>query len=104
METTASLDRAPRGSRFDSEGDEIVRQMFSPEDLGKSPEEYAARHAHNWGCFALHFYRFRDPVLGAWVKRFGELFENPQELERCRERFLTKREREQVRREAAEEF
>ena len=41
------------GDRFDEEGDWIAQQFFSPDDLRMSPEEYAARHAHLIGCFAL---------------------------------------------------
>lgn len=71
------------------EGDEIALAFFTPDDLALSPEEYAARRAHDWGCFALHLYSFRDPVLGAWVKRFGELFSIDGEIERLRQQYLT---------------
>jgi hypothetical protein len=75
--------------RFDEEGDWIVRQFVSPADLRLQPEEYVARHAHALGAFSFHFYRFRDPGLGAWVRRVGELLGSPEEVERCRERFLS---------------
>jgi hypothetical protein len=77
------------GGRFDEEGDWIVRQFFSPADLQLEPEEYVARHAHFLGTFSFHFYRFRDPGLGAWVRRVGELLASEEEVERCRERFLS---------------
>jgi hypothetical protein len=91
-------------NRFDEEGDWIVRQFFSEADLALSPEEYAARHAHNWGCFSYHRYRFRDQALGAWVRRLGEIFDSEEELERCQQRFLTPEELAAVRRRASEEF
>jgi hypothetical protein len=70
------------------EGDWIARQFFSPADLQMSPEEYAARHGHRWGCFALHQYRYADPVLGAWVCRLSAILSSSKEIEECRRRFL----------------
>jgi hypothetical protein len=90
--------------RFDEEGDWIVRQMISPANLALSPEEYAARHAHEWGCFAFHRYRYQDPALGAWVRRVGEILFTEGELERCQQQFLTPDELAEVRRRAAEAF
>jgi hypothetical protein len=92
------------GARFDADGDWIAREFFSPADLQLSPEEYAARHAHRWGCFSFHLYRYQDPVLGAWVRRVGELLFNETELELCRQAFLTPEERATVHREQAEGF
>ena len=80
---------ATTGVRFDEEGDWIVRQFVSPADLRLEPEEYVARHAHALGGFSFHLYRFRDPGLGAWVHRVGELLASQEEVERCRERFLS---------------
>ena len=77
------------GGRCDEEGDWIVRQFIAPADLQRPPEEYVARHAHSLGAFSFHLYRFRDPGLGAWVRRVGELFASEEEVERCRERFLS---------------
>jgi hypothetical protein len=88
--------------RFDEEGDEIVKLMFSEADLALSPEEYAARHAHEWGCFSFHKYRFRDPALGAWIRRLGEILDDEEEIQRCRERFLTPEELAEVRRQASQ--
>jgi hypothetical protein len=78
--------------------------MFSDADLRMAPEEYAARHAHEWGCFYYHLYRYADPALGVWVRRLGEILFNDDELERCRRRHLTAEEYEAVLRRAAEEF
>lgn len=90
--------------RFHEEGDWIAQQFFSPEELRLSPEEYAARHAHALGCFSFHFYRYRDPALGAWVRRVGEILSAEGEVERCRERFLSSEDRAAVRRQEAEEL
>ena len=95
--------RAPAG-RFDEEGDWIVRQTFSEADLAQSPEEYAARHAHLWGCFSYHQYRYRDAALGAWVRRLHEILYSAGEVERCRQRFLTPQEIADMHRRDAEPF
>ncbi len=100
----ASNSSAASGTRYDEEGDWIARQFFSPEDLRLSPEEYAARHAHRMGCFALHLYRYRDPVLGAWVRRLGEILSTEGEVERCRQQFLSPEELAVLRKQEAEEF
>jgi hypothetical protein len=91
-------------ARFNEEGDWIARESFSQADLKLSPEEYAARNAHLWGCFSLHLYRYRDPSLGAWVRRLSEILSTEGEVERCRQRFLTPKELADVRRQASEGF
>lgn len=91
-------------NRFDEEGDWIARQFFSPDDLRLAPDEYVARHAHRIGAFALHRYRYRDPGLATWVGRVGELLASESEIARCRERFLSPAELDEVRRQAAEDF
>jgi hypothetical protein len=92
----------PSGGRFDHEGDWLARQFFSPDDLRMRPEEYAARHAHEWLCFSLHLYRYRDPALADWMGRLGEILFTDGEVERCREHFLTPKELAEVRRREAE--
>ena len=77
--------------RFNEEGDWIAQQFFSPSDLQLSPEEYVARHAHAWGCFSFHCYHYRDPALGDWVRRVGEILFTDGEVERCQSRFLSRR-------------
>ena len=89
-------------SRFSEEGDWIAQQFFSPTELRMSPEEYVARHAHALGCFSFHFYQYRDPDLGAWVRRIGEIPATEGEVERCQQRFLSPEELAMVRRQAAE--
>jgi hypothetical protein len=96
------LEEATR-SRFDREGDWEALQLFSEADRSMSPEEYAARRSHLWDCFALHFYRYRDPILGTWVRRVGELFDNPQEVQKLRERLLTNKELAEIERQMAED-
>ncbi len=71
------------------EGDWIARQLFTPDDLLLSPEEYAARHADGWGCFSFHLYAYRDAALGAWVRRVGEILADSEEVERCRRLYLS---------------
>jgi len=92
----------PSDGRFNEEGDWIAQQFFSPDDIRMSPEEYVARHAHALGCFSFHFYRYRDPALGAWVRRVGELLSTEEEVERCRQRFLSSEELATVRRQEVE--
>lgn len=86
------------------EGDWIARQFLSPVDLQISPEEYAARHAHLWGCFSLHQYRYSNPEMAAWVRRLGDILASAEEIERCRQRFLTPEELAAVRLEEGEDF
>lgn len=86
------------------EGDWIARQFLSPDDLQMSPEEYAARHAHLWGCFSLHQYRYADPTLAAWVGRLAEILKSTEEIERSRRRFLTPEELATVRQEEGTNF
>ena len=90
--------------RFDREGDALVRALFTPAELTMTPEEYAARHAHEWGCFAYHRYRYHDPALGAWVRRLGEIFSSDEELQRCRQRYLTASELAAIEQQEAEGF
>ena len=90
--------------RFDREADFDACELLSAHDRSLSADEYAARNLHRWGCFSLHLFRYRDPVLGAWVKRVGELFDNPDELEAIRDRLLTEDERATVLAEMQKEF
>jgi hypothetical protein len=90
--------------RASEEGDWIAQQFFSPTDLQMSPEEYAARHADLWGCFALHLHRYKDAALGAWIRRLGEILSSEEEIERCRQRFLSPADLAEVRRRETEGF
>jgi hypothetical protein len=90
--------------RFSEEGDWLARQFFSPADLRLSPEEYAARHAHQIGLFSLHRHPYRDPALGAWVRRVGEILDSEEELNRCQRRFLSTAELADVQQEEPEDL
>lgn len=91
-------------ARFDREGDWEALQFFTESDRRLSPEEYAARHGHEWGSFSYHLYRYRDERLGAWVRRVGELLFNDEELNRLRHELLTAEERLKIERDAAAGF
>lgn len=86
------------------EGDWMARQFFSLTDLQMSPEEYAARYAHLWGCFSLDQYRYKDPILGAWVRRLAEILSSEEEVERSRRTFLTPDERDQIQKDQPKAF
>ncbi len=79
-------------TRLEEKGDWIASQFFSQADLRMQPEEYVARHAHAIGGFSFDLFRFDDPDLGAWVRRVGELLASEDEVNRCRERFLSREE------------
>ena len=99
-----SIDTASPDNRFNAEGDCIALEFFSEDDLRMSPEEYAARHAHEWGCFSFHMYRYKSPTLGNWVRRLGEILSTEGEVERCRQRYLTPEELATVQMQEAEGF
>ena len=90
--------------RFVGEADQEVQQLIGADRLQLSPEEYVARYSHLWGCFSYDRFRFRDVALGAWVRRVGELLRDPDEVARCRQRYLTPDELAQVKRQEAEGF
>lgn len=69
-----------------------------------SPEEYVARHAHALGNFAFHIYRYRDEILGDWVREVGKILADDQVVEKCRERFLSADEQAMVRRQHLEDL
>jgi hypothetical protein len=90
--------------RLGEEGDWLARQFFFPADLQMSPEEYAARHAHLWGCFSLHLHSYQDPTLGAWIRRLSEILSSEEEIERCRQGYLSRAELAAVKKQEAEGF
>jgi hypothetical protein len=64
--------------------------------LDVTPEEYAARHAHEWVCFSFDDYRFSDEQLDAWNQRLGDIFfrrNGAPSVEDLRRHFLTEAER-----------
>jgi hypothetical protein len=81
-----------------------ARRLFS---LDLTPDEYAARHAQDWGCFSMDEYRYSDPRLEAWVHRLGDIFfkrEGAPTIEDLRRRYLTEEERRAVEARELEEF
>lgn len=104
LAASAHLGKNGRQSRAETEGDWAALQMFSPADLNLAPEEYAARNAHRFGCFGLHHHRYVDPGIGAWVMRLGEILDSPEELERCRQKYLTAEEMAEVTKQEQEGF
>jgi|GEM_PF-1937746 len=104
MNTTLSLANTTDDARFDSEADEIVRRLFSPDDFALTPEEYAARHAHEWGLFSFHRFRYRDPNLGAWIRRLGEIIEDDTQVEKYKQQFLTPKEIAEIEVESADPY
>lgn len=78
------------------EYEEWMRDIFP---LEMSPEEYVARHAHQWGCFSGANYSYRDARLQAWIYRFYQIMVEPGAQERCRKQFLSVEEIEQIHKE-----
>lgn len=88
--------QTPRGRLGKEDGHWIVHQFFSPEELRLSPDEYVARHAHLLGNFSFHLFRYDDPVLATWLGRIAQLLQDDAEIERCRRRYLTPVEMDEV--------
>ena len=84
--------------------EEQARLLFP---LDQSPEEYAARHAHEWGCFSFDEYRFSDERLDAWIQRLGDIFfrrNGAPSVGDLRRRFLTVDDRAAIALREREEF
>ena len=68
------------------------RHALSLFRLDMTPEEYAARFAHEWVCFSFDERRYSAPGLTAWIQRLGDIFfgrNGAPSLRELRERFLT---------------
>ena len=50
-----------------------ARELFP---LDMTPEEYAAKHGHEWFCFSFDDYRYADPELDRWIQRLGDILFN----------------------------
>ena len=88
----------------DSAYEEQARRTFP---IDQSPEEYAARHAHEWVSFSFDDYRFCDERLDAWIQRLGDIFfrrNGAPSLHDLRRRFLTEEELAAVAQREGEEF
>ena len=80
-----------------------ARRMF-PFDI--SPDEYAARHAHEWYCFSFDDYRYADPAIDCWIQRLGDILfqrEGAPSLDDLRAKYLGDEERQAIERRQAEE-
>lgn len=78
----------------DSSREQLARERFPYRE--QTPEEYAARHAHQWVSFSFDDYRYSDPELDAWVARLGDILfrrTGAPSLEALRNQFLTPLER-----------
>jgi hypothetical protein len=87
MRDIESLPMADPGRERDA------RELFP---FAMSPEEYAARHAHEWYCFSFDDYRYADPVMERWIHRLGDILfrrEGAPSVAELRERYLTAAER-----------
>jgi len=84
-----------------------ARQLFP---MAMPPEEYAARHGHEWLCFSFDDYRYTDAALDCWVQRLGDILfqrDGAPALEDLRKRYLTEEEQSEIeerRRAMAEDF
>lgn len=84
---TSSLPLADAGREEDA------RELFN---LSISPDEYAARHAHQWDCFSFDDYRYSDEELTRWIQRLGDILfgrNSAPTIEELRAKHLTPQER-----------
>lgn len=75
--------------------------------LEVSPEEYAARHAHLWGCFSFDEYRYRNGALDAWILSLGDILfqrSGAPSLAELRARFLSEDEQRELAEAERDEF
>ena len=94
----------PERKPADRGREELAQELHA---LGYSPEEYAARFAHNWYCFSLDDVRYSDPNLDAWIQRLGDiLFRRPgaPEVADLRAIYLTPEERERIERRSTDDL
>ena len=69
-----------------------VHELF---DFSIPPEEFAARHYHEFHQFSFSQYKYADPAIDAWIQRLGEIFFAPNNYEivsQYRSWFLTEAE------------
>jgi hypothetical protein len=93
-------DRPPADPAYEAQA-----KLLFPLDL--TPEEYAARHAHEWASFSFDEHRFSDGRLDAWIQRLGDIFfqrNGAPSLDELRHRFLSEEERAAITRREHEEF
>lgn len=80
----------------DKSYEEYARVRF---DMKVSPEEHAAREAHNEMLGSLDRVRYADPVFDAWVHRYYAIVRAHEYLHQCRLKYLTADELVEVERE-----
>lgn len=68
---------------------EIERRMRAWMAEGFSPEEWAARNAHDIGSFSLDRFEYADPALDRWVRELGRVLFTPGAVADARRRYLT---------------
>ena len=91
--------------------EEIAHEVFR-EYTTMSPEEWAARHAHEIGGSSFDECSYQDPVLHDWIQRLhailrhdvGELEEWKRRIEALRHKYLTEDERRTIADAAAREW
>jgi hypothetical protein len=97
-----STNDPPDRPRADPERERFAREFFPTDSM--SADEYAARHAADMACFSCDEFTYEDATLDAWIQRLGAILRDPQLLDECRKRFLTRKERARMIARANEEF
>lgn len=57
-----------------------------------TPEEYAAREGHNWGCFSFGSYIYENSEFNEWIHTLDDIFFSKNGIKHAREKYLTKEE------------
>jgi hypothetical protein len=76
-------------------------------DMAMTPEEYAARHAHEWMLFSFDDYRYRSEPLDRWIQRLGDILfqrNGAPTVRELRAKYLTDDERRAIEERETEEF
>ena len=61
-------------------------------NLELSPEEFAARHGHEFAMFNFHTRTYKTPGMNEWIRQLAELFfapDLPARLKKLRAKYLT---------------
>jgi hypothetical protein len=83
---------------------EIERRMRAWMLEGFSPEEWAARNAHDILSFSLDRFEYADPALDRWVRDLGRVFFTPGAVAAARRRYLTAAEVRSIKKREQEPF
>ena len=68
--------------------EEHALQIFPYKEM--SPEEYAARNAHDWLCFSFDEYIYNNSELNEWIHTLGDIFFTKGAVRAAREKYLTR--------------